>query len=659
MTGGRRAILVLALEAAFGNGVPQIGQQIVFTRIRVTAGVPENGNYTVTHPYGKETFPNVTSSGGNRDIVFTEDVGIAPGVFTEALSSRVGPFLRAADSPGGSPKQLVTLNGAQFLSDGATPEFVTGSPFDTNYFEICGSRDDGTAIDLNGPADGACTRTDLFALAGKVHDLIANPIGSPLRINRATYSRDAATGNTFIDVSATAGKGIGQPDPKLAVGAADIPPVLMNGPTPAGDFYAQAIPVPPNSVASQVTVTNFGDLVPTSLAGRISDDVTVSAANYNSGARTLTVTATSSDKGYAGDSIPPPTLALEGFPSATVAHPGGDPAATTFTAGLVTVPPASVLVASDRGGRGRADVAMGISAAPFPAGVPFTQNDEANAVGGGDAIIIPVLANDVAPDGASINPASVTILAPGLNPPIGSTSVNTDGTISFTPTQVTGTAVLKYTVGNTVGTSNVATVTVNVGEPAGGFTPIATPDGINPAINVIAGTSVAIDVLANDSGNGGTLDPASVTVLADSVTGGAIGSVNTTTGAVTYTAGAAAGTFGFDYTVANTNGNLSAPAHVTVNVVTPEALGVTQVTCKAQKGEWDVRGTSSVSTNNTITLYNTSPAPLNPVSSDIVGTSAVAAGVWRVSVRGVPCASPVSIRSSLGTVMNGIAVTIR
>ena len=88
---GTRAILVLALEAAFGSGAPAVGQQMVFARIRVTAGVPFDGTYTVTHPYGTETFANVTSSGTNRDIVFTEDIGISPGNFTAPSSAASGP----------------------------------------------------------------------------------------------------------------------------------------------------------------------------------------------------------------------------------------------------------------------------------------------------------------------------------------------------------------------------------------------------------------------------------------------------------------------------------------------------------------------------------------------------------------------------------------
>ena len=57
MPAGKKATVVLALEAAFSVGPVVVGDQLTFTRIRVFAGVPEPGIYTVTHPYGVETFP--------------------------------------------------------------------------------------------------------------------------------------------------------------------------------------------------------------------------------------------------------------------------------------------------------------------------------------------------------------------------------------------------------------------------------------------------------------------------------------------------------------------------------------------------------------------------------------------------------------------------
>ena len=128
-----RAVLVLGLEAAFGGGAVAVGDQVTFGRIRVVVDAPVDGTYTVTHPYGVKVFPDVVA--GRRAITFTDDIGIgAPGDFTGALKSGVGPFLQAAELPGGPPRPYFTVpgddSGDQFLADTAAPVFVTGSPVD-------------------------------------------------------------------------------------------------------------------------------------------------------------------------------------------------------------------------------------------------------------------------------------------------------------------------------------------------------------------------------------------------------------------------------------------------------------------------------------------------------------------------------------------------
>ena len=235
--GTNKAILVLALEGAFASGGAQAGQQIVFTRIRVTAGVPHAGTYTVTHPYGIETFV-VDVATGTRDIFFSEDIGINPGAFADALTSRVGPFLQASAVEGGAPKPPITINGSSFLSDGATLEFLTGSPFGTNYFEMCGPFDGAANPDV-------CRKTPLFSLTGRLHNGL---IGSPLRVDRASYSRSGSVAQ--VDVSANAKAGIGQAAPKLTTASSSVSPVLLNGPTALGEWYAQGIPVPASAIPS-------------------------------------------------------------------------------------------------------------------------------------------------------------------------------------------------------------------------------------------------------------------------------------------------------------------------------------------------------------------------------------------------------------------------
>ena len=239
-------------------------------------------------------------------------------------------------------------------------------------------------------------------------------IGSPLRVDRATYSRDAL--GAQVDVSANAKAGIGQAAPKLTAAATTVSPVLLNGPTALGEWYGQGIPVPNDAIPSTLTVTNSSDVPPTSVTARVTDIVTIKSATYAAGTLTadpgtLTVVATSSDKGVP-TILPPPDLRLEGItvPPAGITKANlADPAETTFTVAIPTpalspgpVPPPTVRVSSSVGGQAQADVAIA-AAAPFAAGVMLAVDDSAVATAGGPPVIIPVLFNDVT-SSAAINP---------------------------------------------------------------------------------------------------------------------------------------------------------------------------------------------------------------------------------------------------------------
>ena len=350
-----------------------------------------------------------------------------------------------------------------------TGRFITGSPFGTNYFELCGPLPaptldvNGVAIPGTGNANYACFRQDLFALTGMLRNLEANPIGSPLSIQRATYNRDAA--GARVDVMARASSSPGQGAPKLSTGGQSLPPVLMDGPTVLGDWYAQGIPFPVNAVPSTIAVTNSGDAPPTSVTTHVVDEVTVKSAVYDSTTSTITVVATSSDKGAPSASIAPASLSLSGFPTAlpTPVPGSADPTEVSFTAGGILIPPAFVRVASSAGGQGQADLTMGVSTKTYPAGVPYVADDSIDAIQNGPTVIIPVLDNDVAPTGESLVVSSLTVLAPNAN--IGRadpTLSPNQGFIAYRPPSTTGTATFRYTVTGAAGVSNVGTVTVNV-----------------------------------------------------------------------------------------------------------------------------------------------------------------------------------------------------
>ncbi|MDD1609224.1 MAG: hypothetical protein LUO95_01070 [Methylococcaceae bacterium] len=682
--GGRRGILVLALEAAFGTGAPAVGQQTVFTRIRLTTGVPEQGDYTLTHPYGTNFFPDVASQGANRDIFFTEDVGIAPGMFTDALTSRVGPFLKpvVADAAGNPAKDAagnvilkapVTLNGAQFISDGAAAELVTGSPFGTNYFMLCGKRPDGTDIKLgdalaNGSGydavNGKCARTDTFALTGRLHDNVASPIATPITINSATFSRNAANG-THLDAYVTASKPLAtSPTPVVTIAGLNVAPVKMFGPNALKQYYVQGLTVPSNDKPAQLTAINSADNPPSSVTGNVVDDVIINSANYvsnpSTGVGTLTVVATSSDKGLGTTAAPAPTLALVGYPTATHTFTGGttDPSLATIVATLLPtdLPPDTVTVLSSDGGQETIQVVKGRDVDYSAAGVPFVQNDTVTTVASAPAFTIPVTGNDVANVAAPIT--GINIIAPL---PSSGTAVVSGSNIVYTPGTVVTDAShpapeIRYTANSSAGLSNVGTVTVTVTAPAGGAAPIANADG---PINVLAGSSKVIDVLANDSGNGSALVPSSVVVT--NVTGASTTpTVDPATGKVTFTAGTTLGsTFGFDYTVANASGLRSPVARVSVPV-NNETITISRAQCKSNS--WRIAGTTSIAANNLMTFYRTNTVQTSPTTAQTIGSIAVdAAGAFDFRGTGScttsPTANRMSMKSAIGTIRNNQTVT--
>ena len=161
---GGHASLVLSTR----GGDLRSGGRYVFNRIQITAdNLVPGETYTVTHPYGTETFKDV--EGGDLGIDFTEDVGCLQtpcGGFATALNGRVGPWLTwdTLGVPVGGPP-------AGYIGDASTPHAVVGSPLtdksgeQQNYFEIRGP-------DIGGPGDDR-VRQDLFTVEGKIARLTA------------------------------------------------------------------------------------------------------------------------------------------------------------------------------------------------------------------------------------------------------------------------------------------------------------------------------------------------------------------------------------------------------------------------------------------------------------------------------------------------------
>jgi hypothetical protein len=186
VSGGGRARLVLAKEAAFNTEDATIGNQISFSRVRIRIdGLVPGASYTITHPYGVVTLvadgdgvaalngalvdgalvddggavvqASGPGSGGDDEpegeIDTTEDIGIGPSDFRQALKGRFSTYLRW--NPAVAPAAP-----AGYIGNPNTLHTVIGSPFNTNFFRVAGPNVGGTGVNT--------ITTTLFAVQGKL-----------------------------------------------------------------------------------------------------------------------------------------------------------------------------------------------------------------------------------------------------------------------------------------------------------------------------------------------------------------------------------------------------------------------------------------------------------------------------------------------------------
>jgi hypothetical protein len=219
---GGLALLALAVESSFLNGVVVNGDQIAFSRIRIRIDTPGPGTYKVIHPYGDDTFVNAPA--GVRGINFTEDVGTAvAGDFAALLSSRVGPFLQSTTG------RVVDALGDVYLADPNTPTTVTGSPTGNNKFRIEGPGIGGPGVDF--------IETNQFTLMGKVfRGAPPPPPPAPAPANSPpTAVNDSAATTINVPVTISVLANDTDPDNNIAPGTVGIV-------TPAGLGNAVANP---------------------------------------------------------------------------------------------------------------------------------------------------------------------------------------------------------------------------------------------------------------------------------------------------------------------------------------------------------------------------------------------------------------------------------
>lgn len=312
LTNGVQATVGLDVEGAWANEEVVDGDQMVFGRVRIRFAAPAGQRFRITHPYGID---DLTAT--DRGISMTEDIGTTPGAFGQVLNGRVGPFLKW--DPAVAPAAP-----AGYVGNPGVDHKVVGSPYNTNFVRI---------EQLN-PATGAVIGqvgfTDLFSVQGRY------ATNAGVDIDQATYTV-GSNGTGVVEVYASSEPG--QSIQVLGNAALGFRTTRLRG---QGGHYYGRFPVT-GSVpdGATVEVVNAGDNPVAHKTRALIDVVHVGRAEYDADARTLTVTAGSSDEDGT-----PGMLSVTGFGPLT-----GQP----FT--NVSVPPTAITVTSSSGGAATASVA--------------------------------------------------------------------------------------------------------------------------------------------------------------------------------------------------------------------------------------------------------------------------------------------------------------
>ncbi|MGJ7550682.1 Ig-like domain-containing protein [Pseudomonas alloputida] len=612
---------VAGLEAAFAAENPVDGDQQSFARIRIRVSVPRAGTYTITHPYGVETV-NVTTP-GRRAINITRDIGIgAPGNFTGALAGALGPFVQGV----GAPYTAVnpdTGTTDTFIGDPNRPEAIKGSPFGTNFIRI------------DGPPGRI--ETNLFTVSGKVLDQRPQ---LPASLERATYSRNGSGTRVEVFAKAPTGASVCFRNGLALVGTPPSSCQFSMLTDNNGLFFSQQLSqVAPPSVVVVTASSSDINTQPTAISSKLSDVVKVGTARYEWNNKRLTIEARSSDE------VVIPDMVAQGY--GRLSKSG---TLQTLTVNDVSQPPATVTIKSSHGGVDVEPVVVVGNAPVEAANKPPLAQADVGSTSVGVPLSLNLLLNDSDPDGNV--PLSITDLT---QPATGQGSVVLNGSTAVTYTPPPGAtqpvvATFTYRAMDAKGLkSEPATVTVNV---APNQAPTANPE----TVTTLAAPLV-INVLTNDTDPEGNT-PLTVTNLTQPATGR--GTVSTDGTTVNYTPPASvptAFTTTFTYQARDSLGAVSAPTTVTVNVQPRPAAGetfaVTAATVLARSNNrynWDVSGTSSVTTGNTITVRVTTTTGVQTLGTTTVPVT----GRWRLTVSNsttiVPTAAPTAtVTSSQGS----------
>ncbi|WP_431473669.1 PKD domain-containing protein [Ornithinimicrobium sp. W1665] len=575
MPTGGKGVLVYGLEATMANEATVDGDQVVFGRVRFDLDLPSGGTYEVVHPYGVDTF-TVTDAEADG-FRYVEDITPAPGNFGLALRSRINPFLVGVDG------LIETPDGNRYVGDPAVPTRVTGSPHGTNEFRVDQLLDDGTRATV--------AATDQFSLMGKVST------NSGIDPQGAFYAEGPS--GRWLDVHA-----VTDVNESVSVEGEGVVRTTLDA---DGGRYFGRLPLP-QTVPGTVTFTNDSDRPVATRTLPVTDRVTVTTATYDTATDELTVTATSSDE------VDPPVLTVDGLTDAAgspVVLTGGTVTTTT------TAPPASVTVTSAAGGSATTPVTVtGPQAAQAMPTVAMISGPTEVLVG-----------QPVTLTSASHNADSL-LWDQVAGPDVGIAG-QTGQEVTFTaPAEETSLAFTLTAVGSG-GTHTSASYAVAVVTEATPPPPPAGPVATATASPAEAPLGRQVTVSAADStgatGYAWTQTAGTSVPLADP-----------TAASFTFPMPASAEPLVFEVTVTGADGQ-TASSTVTVTQVVDQ-LTVGQAQYRADKSEWRVSGTASVTWNNTVKVWVRNA---DGTKGALVGEGLVSApvapattGDWGIRVRG-------------------------
>jgi hypothetical protein len=587
-----RLLVETNLEGAFATGPPIAGDQMVFARIRIKdVDVPEGTTWRITHPYGIDEI-----TAGPKGIFQTMDVGTAPGVFSGALASRLGPFLKW--DPSVAPAAPVG-----YIGDPGTLHKVTGSPYGTNFIKVETKNADGSYTPVLGTGQvSPGVWDDQFSLQGRL------AVNSGVDVDAAYFTGNDSNGFLDVYASSDAARAI-QVDANATLGTPTVPMHELDG-----HYFARIAVTGKIVPGTKITVSNTGDKPVATKTATPVDQVNVTAATYNADNGDLTITATSSDK----ETGPLPVLTVEGFGPLTA-----DGTPTVFhsvTPTPNTAPPAFVRVTSSAGGSDSSTLA--VTGAGFGALAPIARFTLPAAAQVGQPI----------PLDGSASTGNITSYA--WSTTNGTVTPATGVASTWTPATA-GAATVTLTVTTTTGATSFVTNSATV-TPAAGVTANAGPPQTKTRGQVVtlAGSATGQTSVAwtQDSGppvtlsNAASLTP-TFTYPVMKLPVGPVGHINT--GYVVDSPAAAKVVMRL---TAKGAGTTSATSTVTIS---PTAETFTLLTARYRtRGDWRVTGTSNITAGQTVAMVlgnKPTGAYIGQATADAAGAFSFKGGVQPIA----------------------------